>query len=71
MHFSLFAVKCEIFFPLFLYRPEKICYLALWPRKYIYVVNVIRYGEPEQIYFPLRVLSFSFDLCTSNITASF
>lgn len=45
--------------------------MALWPQKYIYIVNVIRYSEPEQIYVRLHVLSFSFDLCTSNITASF
>lgn len=43
----------------------------LWPLKYIYVVNVIRSRESEQICFPLRVPSFSPDLCTCNITACF
>lgn len=32
--------------------------MALWPQKYIYIVNVIRYSEPEQIYVRLHVLSF-------------
>lgn len=42
-----------------------------WPLKHIYVVNVIRSREPEQICLPLRVPSFSPDLCTCYIRAGF
>lgn len=45
--------------------------MALWPQKYMYTVKVIRYSEPEQICVHLHVFSFTSDLCTSNITATF
>lgn len=61
MHFT--CLQSSVRFQIYL--SKNICYL--WPLRYIYVVNMIRYSEPEQIRFSALVLTFA--LC--NIAAGF